>query len=71
MLSEALARSRLVAQDAAIGLVFPALFAAGVLLINIYARDVHIDAHAVLLGEIGLVWLDVVTLVGSRWRTRR
>jgi len=64
VLTEALARSRLVKMDAAIGLVFPALFAAGVLLIGIYARQVHIDAHMVLLGEIGFVWLDTVVMGG-------
>jgi manganese/zinc/iron transport system permease protein len=62
--SEALARSGLVRMDAAIGLVFPALFALGVLLINVFARDVHIDQHAVLLGEIGFVWLDTVQVAG-------
>lgn len=64
VLSEALARTRLVRMDAAIGLVFPALFAAGVLLINIHARNVHIDIDTVLLGEIGFVWLDTVALAG-------
>jgi ABC-type Mn2+/Zn2+ transport system permease subunit len=48
--------------DAAIGLVFPVLFSIGVLLINLYARDVHIDQHAVLLGEIGFVWLDTLQI---------
>ena len=65
VLTEALARTRLVKADAAIGLVFPALFAAGVLLINVYARDVHLDVHAVLLGEIGFVWLDTVEVAGQ------
>lgn len=64
VLSEALARSRLVASDAAIGLVFPALFAAGVLLISLFARDVHIHAESVLLGEIAFVWLDTVEIAG-------
>ncbi|MDZ7705870.1 MAG: metal ABC transporter permease [Trueperaceae bacterium] len=63
-LSELLARSRRVKSDAAIGLVYPLLFAVAVVLINVYARDVHIDAHAVLLGEIGFVWLDT-TVVGG------
>lgn len=66
VLSELLARSRLVKMDAAIGLVFPALFAAGVLLISIYARDVHIDVETVLLGEIGFVWLNTVMLWGQQ-----
>jgi manganese/zinc/iron transport system permease protein len=62
--SEALARSRLVRTDAAIGLVFPAFFALGVLLISLFARDVHLDVETVLLGEIGFVWLDTVPLAG-------
>jgi len=63
-LTEALARSGRVKDDAAIGLVFPALFSAGVLLLNLYARDVHIDAHSVLLGEIGFVWLNTLDVAG-------
>ncbi|MEM7236880.1 MAG: metal ABC transporter permease [Pseudomonadota bacterium] len=51
-------------QDAAIGLVFPAMFAAGVLMLNLFARDVHIDVHTVLLGEIGFVWLNTVEIAG-------
>ncbi|MDD7971834.1 metal ABC transporter permease [Roseinatronobacter alkalisoli] len=66
VLSELLARSRLVKMDAAIGLVFPALFAAGVILISIHARNVHIDVDTVLLGEIGFVWLHTVTVFGVR-----
>ncbi|MEX2540496.1 MAG: metal ABC transporter permease [Trueperaceae bacterium] len=64
VLIEMLTATRRVKNDAAIGLVFPALFSAGVLLLNVYARDVHIDAHTVLLGEIGFVWLDTVSLGG-------
>ena len=63
-LTELLASSRKVKDDAAIGLVFPALFSIGVLLINVYARDVHIDAHTVLLGEIGFVWLKTMIIAG-------
>jgi manganese/zinc/iron transport system permease protein len=64
VLTDLLVRSRRVKHDAAIGLVFPALFAAAVLLINVYARDVHLDTDAVLLGEIAFAWLDVVSVVG-------
>jgi manganese/zinc/iron transport system permease protein len=66
VLSELLARSRLVRMDAAIGLVFPALFAAGVILISVNAREVHLDVDTVLLGEIGFVWLNTLTLGGVR-----
>ncbi len=61
-LTELLVNTRKVKNDAAIGLVFPVLFSIGVLLLNLYARDVHIDQHAVLLGEIAFVWLDTVQL---------
>lgn len=63
-LTELLVSSRRVKQDAAIGLVFPLLFSIGVLLLNLYAANVHIDTHTVLLGEIGFVWLDTLTLGG-------
>ncbi len=66
VLSETLARSRLVKTDAAVGLVFPALFAAGVILISVNARNVHIDVDTVLLGEIGFVWLNTVEIGGVR-----
>jgi manganese/zinc/iron transport system permease protein len=51
-LVELLQRTRLVKEDAAIGIVFPALFSIGVILISRYAGDVHLDTDAVLLGEI-------------------
>lgn len=50
-LVELLTKTRLVKEDAAIGLVFPALFAAAVVLISRYAGDVHLDTDAVLLGR--------------------
>lgn len=65
-LTELLTATRRVKSDAAIGLVFPVLFSIGVLLINLYARDVHIDEHTVLLGEIGFVWLDTMMIAGYR-----
>lgn len=63
-LTEMLARSGKVKRDAATGLVFPALFAAGILLLGLFARDAHVDVHTVLLGEIGFVWLDRVRFLG-------
>lgn len=63
-LIEAVHRSRLVPEDAAIGLVFPALFALGVLLISRFAGDVHLDTDAVLLGELAFAPFDRVTLGG-------
>ncbi|TVR63216.1 MAG: metal ABC transporter permease [Gemmatimonadales bacterium] len=53
-LVEALHRSGRVKEDAAIALVFPALFSLAVLLIARYAGQIHLDVHSVLLGEIAL-----------------
>lgn len=50
-LVELLQRTRLVKADAAIGLVFPALFAVGVLLVSVYLRNTHLDLDAVLVGQ--------------------
>lgn len=57
-LIEALTRTRLVKGDAAIGLVFPALFSIGVILISLVASDVHLDADAVLLGDPAFAWIE-------------
>ena len=54
-LIEALYRTRRVAEDSAIGVVYPALFALGVLLISYYAGKVHLDTECVLYGEISHV----------------
>jgi manganese/zinc/iron transport system permease protein len=51
-LVELIYRTKLVKEDAAIGLVFPALFSVGVILIARYAGEVHLDTDAVLLGEL-------------------
>lgn len=63
-LIEALNRTRLVAEDAAIGLVFPALFSIGVILVSRFAGDAHIDTDAVLLGELALASLDRWVVAG-------
>jgi len=64
-LIEAVNRSRLLPEDAAIGLVFPALFALGVVLVSRYAGDVHLDTDVVLLGELAFAPFDRF-VVGGR-----
>jgi manganese/zinc/iron transport system permease protein len=64
-LIEALHRTGRVKEDAAIGLVFPTLFAIGVVLIARYASDVHLDVDAVLLGELAFAPFDRFTLGGT------
>lgn len=63
-LVEATRRTGLVREDAAIGLVFPALFSIGVLLIARYAGSVHLDADAVLLGELAFAPFDRIVAFG-------
>lgn len=57
-LSELLTRTRLVKADAAIGLVFPAMFSIAVVMISRFAGDVHLDSDAVLLGELAFAPFD-------------
>ncbi|HWH14566.1 MAG TPA: metal ABC transporter permease [Miltoncostaeaceae bacterium] len=52
LLVDALRGTGLVRQDAAIGLVFPMLFALGVLGVHRYAESAHIDLDATIYGEI-------------------
>lgn len=63
-LVEALLSTRLVKEDAAIGLVFPVLFSIGVILIARFAGDVHLDTDAVLLGELAFAPFDRLVLFG-------
>ena len=63
-LVELLNRTQLVKQDAAIGLVFPALFSLAVILISRFARGVHLDVDAVLLGELAFAPFDRIELFG-------
>ncbi|RLT36279.1 MAG: metal ABC transporter permease [Chloroflexi bacterium] len=65
-LVEALINTRRVKEDAAIGLVFPVLFSIGVILISRYAGDVHLDADAVLLGELAFAPFNRMTVFGLR-----
>jgi len=69
-LVELLNRTGRVREDAAIGLVFPALFSAGVILIARFAGNVHLDVDAVLLGELAFApfnrWVVGGTDLGPR-----
>lgn len=62
---EALFKTGLVKEDTAIGLVFPALFSIGVILIVRNAGDVHIDTHAVLVGELAFAPFNRLVINGS------
>lgn len=63
-LVELVSGTGLVKEDAAIGLVFPALFSIAVILISRYAGNVHLDTDSVLLGELAFAPFDRVTIFG-------
>jgi manganese/zinc/iron transport system permease protein len=63
-LVELLNKTKLVKEDAAIGLVFPVLFSIGVILIARYAWSIHLDVHAVLLGELAFAPFDRLVIGG-------
>jgi len=61
-LVELLQRTRLVKEDAAVGLVFPALFALGAVLLTVFVpRTTHLDIDTVLLGN------EAFSVYGNRW----
>lgn len=61
-LVEFIQKTGLVKEDTAIGLIFPALFSIGVILIAQNANDVHLDIDAVLLGELAFAPFDRLIL---------
>lgn len=63
-LVEFIQKTGLVKEDTAIGLVFPALFSIGVILIAKNANDVHLDVDAVLLGELAFAPFDRLEVGG-------
>lgn len=61
---DALRSTRLVASDAAIALVFPALFAIGVLGVTNFASGAHLDLDATIYGEIAFAPFETLTFGG-------
>ena len=61
---DALRATGLVRVDAAIGIVFPALFALGVIGISSFASGAHIDLDATVYGEIAFAPFRTVDILG-------
>lgn len=61
---ELVSRTQLVRQDAAIGLVFTALFAAAIILISKYSGNVHLDMDVVLMGEVIFAPFNRIEVLG-------
>ncbi len=56
-------------EESGLGIVFTAFFALGILLIQVFAENVHLDRDAVLEGSIEYVTLDTIMLAGLEWPT--
>ncbi|MGQ7563857.1 metal ABC transporter permease [Streptococcus suis] len=56
--------TRKLAQDAATGLLFTFFFALAVILISLFARNVHLDLDMVLMGEVLFAPLNRLNLFG-------
>ena len=64
VLIDVVRRSPKIKHDAAIGLVFPALFALGTILTSMEFRNIHLDVDAVLLGQVENSWLTRTRFAG-------
>ncbi|NND72310.1 MAG: metal ABC transporter permease [Rhodothermales bacterium] len=64
LLVESISKTRLLKEDAAIGLAFPVFFSIGVILIARFAGDIHLDVDSVLLGELAFAPFNRVSLFG-------
>lgn len=64
-LIEFLHRAAKLQSDAAIGVTFTWLFAAGVILLSLFAGQIDLDQECVLYGEIAYVPLDLISLGGG------
>ncbi len=61
---EAILKTGLVKEDAAIGVVYPFMFSIAVILISMFASHVHIDTDAVLMGELAFAPLNRLQFLG-------
>ena len=62
---EALQQTKLLSNDAAIGIVFPLFFSIAIILITRYAGNVHLDVDSVLMGELAFAPFRRLVLFGA------
>lgn len=62
--TESLKKTRLLSEEASLGVVFPLLFSIAIILITKYSGSVHIDTDAVLLGELAFAPFDRMVVFG-------
>lgn len=62
--AEWLYNTGLITRDASQGLLFPALFAVGVIMVSAHFSDIHLDTHLVLVGDLNLAAFDRIIIGG-------
>lgn len=62
--SQALARTRMLAGDSSVGLVFPAMFALGALIASVGFSGIHLDTHVALAGDLNLASFARLEIAG-------
>ncbi|MEM8553519.1 MAG: metal ABC transporter permease [Pseudomonadota bacterium] len=62
--NEWLSDTGLLAGDAPQGLIFPALFAGGIILVSMDLQNVHLDTNAVLIGDLNLAVFPALMVDG-------
>lgn len=58
-------KNKEISYDASIGLSFSLLFSIGILLISVYARNIHLDLDMILLGNVEYAIYDTVNIFGN------
>lgn len=64
-LTESITKTKIVSNDASIGLISPFLFSIGIILISRFASNVHLDLDSVLLGELAFAPFDRLIVWGK------
>lgn len=54
----------IISPDASVGISFSFLFALGILLISVYARNIHLDLDMILLGNVEYALYDTINIYG-------
>lgn len=65
--NEWLSNTGLLAGDAAQGLIYPALFAGGIILVSVDFQHVHLDTNAVLIGDLNLAAFPALMVDGVNY----
>jgi manganese/zinc/iron transport system permease protein len=55
-----LSKEKMIQYDSAVGISFSTLFAAGILLVSLYARNIHLDLDMILMGNIEFALYDIL-----------